>query len=357
MKKSLLFLSLFTALTMASCGESTDTSKIALDYGYDYKNDIVVIDELEIGYSSLVNLIDNQESFVLLIFHNRTCDCWEDFSPLAVQFMNKYNLRFYAFDNALLEGEDNYGIYRGTDAMPGICFFRRGTLIRQSIYGKLDINHRKFFKDYDALESYMFDNIYLPKMYFIDKESLDTKITNNEDFSLYVGRGECPDCQRVNKKVIYAWNDANTTVSKSMYIFDIDPYYAKKPTEGDPEYEEKYAKYLAYLEFKTTYGLSEAGNENFGYGTGYVPTFQVRKGSTINDMITVLNDSFNADKVVSSYFNATRISNSPILRNTGDTYLFDGKVLTDQEKANWWTTTQLSWHKPIVELFLNSYLK
>ena len=48
MKKSLLFLSVLTAISIASCGGSDiDTSKIALDYGYDYKNDIVNIEEVE----------------------------------------------------------------------------------------------------------------------------------------------------------------------------------------------------------------------------------------------------------------------------------------------------------------------
>ena len=357
MKKSLLFLSVLTAISLASCGNDIDTTKIALDYGYDYKNDIVNIEEVEIGYTSLTNLIDNKESFVLLIYHNPTCGCWTDFNPLAVQFMNKYNVVFHSFDNALLEGKNNYGIYQGTDAMPGICFFRRGQLIRQSIYGKLDINNRKMFKDYEALEQYLFDNIYLPKMTYIDKDTLDSKISNNEDFALYVARAGCGDCRTVNQQVLYSWNDVNTTVNHMMYIFDIEPYFARKPAEGDPEYDEKYAKYEAYLAFKTTYGLSEAGNETFGYGTGYVPTFQIRKGSTISDMITVLTDSVDANRVVSSYFNQTRISNSSLLRNTGDIYLFDGKELTEEQKQNWRTTVQLSWHKPIVELFLNSYIK
>ena len=356
MKKSLLFLSVLTAISLASCGNDIDTSKIALDYGYDYKNDIVNIEEVEIGYTGLTNLIDNKESFVLLIFHNRTCNCWEKFNPLAVQFMNEYNVVFHSFDNALLEGEDNYGIYRGTAAMPGICFFRRGQLIRQTIYGKLDINNREMFEDYDALEQYLFNNIYLPKMTYIDKDTLDNKIASNEDFALYVARSECNDCKTVNKEVLYHWNDTNTIVNHMMYIFDIEPYYARKPAEGDPEYDEKYAKYEAYLAFKTTYGLSEVGNEAFGYGTGYVPTFQIRKGSTITDMITVLNDSVNAEKVVSSYFTQARISNSPLLKNTGDVYLFDGKILTDEQKQNW-RALQLTWHRPIVELFLNTYIK
>lgn len=356
MKKSLLFLSLFTALTMASCGESTDTSKIALDYGYDYKNDIVVIDELEIGYSSLVNLIDNQESFVLLIFHNRTCDCWEDFSPLAVQFMNKYNLRFYAFDNALLEGENNYGIYRGTDAMPGICFFRRGTLIRQSIYGKIDVNHRKFFKYYEDLEKYMFDNIYLPKMYYLDRESLDEKISSDEEFNLYVARTGCNDCLAANG-VLLDWSDNNkeTTIQNNLYIFDLKPYHPGRP--DDPGYDEKYPIYIA---IKTEYKLSEEGNASFGYDAGYVPTFQRWKNGDVIDMITILNDSAVGEdvKTQSSYFTEARVNASPMLRNT--TYIFQGREIgADEldERGRFTRDAQLKQQTPILKLYLSTYVK
>ena len=347
MKKSLLFLSLLTTISLASCGgDNVDTSKIALDYGYDYKNDIVSTDELEIGYSSLVNLIDNQESFVLLIYHNPTCGCWTDFSPIAVDFMNNYNLRFYVFDNALLDGNENYGIYRGTDAMPGICFFRRGTLIRQSIYGKLDINHRKFFKDYDALESYMFDNIYLPKMYYIDADLLDEKIANNEKINLYIARSGCGDCKKVNKSYLYSWSESKkeTTLSNNLYIFDIEKY------RGTDEYQT----------IKDKYGLSVAGNPTFGFDTGYIPTFQRIENGQIKDMITVLNDQGDKETgLVTSYFNESRIASSPILSTAGFASL-DGTTVDASLIKPWGSIDQekqYEWHLPAIKLYFDTYVK
>lgn len=346
MKKSLLFLSVLTAISLASCGNDVDTSKIALDYGYDYKNDIVDIYELEIGYSDFVNKIADKESFVLLIFHDRSCGCWREFHPIAVQFMNKYNLRFYALDNALLEGNENYGVYRGTAPMPGICFFRRGTLIRQSIYDLIDINNRKFFKYYDDLESYMFDNIYLPKMYYIDEEALDERIANNEKLNLYIARSKCGDCKAINKQYLYSWSDGlkETTLSKNLYIFDIQKY------RGTSEYQV----------IKDKYGLSVAGNPIFGFDTGYIPTFQRIENGQIKDMITVLNDQGDKETgLVISYFNESRIANSPMLSSAGFAKL-DGTTVDisligtlggiDQQK-------QLEWHLPAVKLFFDTYFK
>lgn len=347
MKKSLLFLSVLTAISLASCGgNDVDTSKIALDYGYDYKNDIVNIEEVEIGYTSLTNLIDNKESFVLLIFHNRTCLCWESFNPLAVQFMNKYNLRFYAFDNALLEGEDNYGIYRGTDVMPGICFFRRGTLIRQSIYGKIDINHRKFFEYYEDLERYMFDNIYLPKMYYIDFTLLDEKIANNEKINLYIARSGCNDCKAVNRNYLYSWSESKkeTTLTNNLYILDIEKY------RGTDEYQT----------IKDKYGLSVAGNPTFGFDTGYIPTFQRIENGQIKDMITVLNDQGDKETgLVTSYFNESRIANSPMLSSAGFAKL-DGTTVDVSLIKSWGAIDQqkqYEWHLPAIQLYFDTYVK
>ena len=351
MKKSLLFLSVLTSISMASCGGSdVDTSKIALDYGYEYKNDIVNIYELEIGYSTLTNKVDSNESFVLLIFNNRSCGCWTNFAPLAVQFMNKYNLRFYAFDNAMLEGEDNYGIYRGTDAMPGICFFRRGKLIRQSIYGKLDIKQRKFFMDYDALEEYMFDNIYLPKMYYIDKDTLEAKMNSTTlEFNLYVALKGCGDCAAINRDYISPWVDQNgqTTINDKLYIFDIYPYENNETTPNIRDF----------------CWLSPLYNEKFGYQNtkhGYVPTFQRWKNGEVIDMITVLNDFADKDTgEVLSYFNQTRISNSPIL-SEANYHVYDKEII-DSSLINPWGTVnqnkQLEWHLPAVKLFFDAYVK
>ena len=358
MKKSLIFLSLLTSLSTVSCGSEVDTSPIALDYGYVGKSNITNIYDLDIGYSRLTSLVNSGENFVLLIYHNTGCTCWTSFSPLAIKFMNTYHTRFYVFDNALLDGETNsFGIYKGLDEMPGICFFRRGKLIRQSIYGLIkNEKDKRYFKDLASFEEYMLSNIYLPKMYYLDKEVLDTKINNNEDFNLYVARSECDDCKAANKTVLYKWSDSlkNKALTEPLYIFDIEPY------RGTEEYQT----------IKDTYGLSNTTfNPIFGYDTGMVPTFQRWSEGHVVDMITILNDKLGENNTLSSYFTEERVNASPMMRDTGIKYILDGNSVDEKDIGNYpipgseiiykyiYRDSQLKWHTPMLELYLSTYIK
>ena len=365
MRKIALLLLTIPTLVLSSCkSDQTDKSKIALDYGHYRTSSVTSMSQLtELDYDNLDALLATKESFVLLTYGNPYCGCWTDFTERCVlNFVNEYHYDFRYFNVSLLDGHsEKFGIYSGYSAMPGIVFIRRGKVIRQTIYGKLNENNRKMFKLYDKFEEFMLKNIYLPKMYYLEKDLLDTKISAGEDFTLYVARAECWDCKAINSSALYKWSDKNKESTNIMYIFNIDPYYASRPSIDDPDYEEKMAKYQAYLLFKTNYGLSAEGCAEFGFDNGYVPTFQKRTGSTITDMITVLNDYVEENsEVVTSFFNETRIANSPILRDTGNTYLINGREIESQYVYPWGNVVQelqLEWHTPIVNLFLDSYLK
>lgn len=354
MKKSLLFLSVLTAISLASCGggggDSPASEKANLMYGYINDTPVVEKEELEIGYDTLRDMVGDKESFILLLFHDRTCGCWRwELGPTAVQYMNTYNVKIYALDNALLIGKDTFGLYTGDD-VPGICFFEKGQLLRQTIYGRLNPSQRQMFKDLGAFKSFVEENCYLPKMYYIEKNKLDTKISNKEDFNLYVARNGCGDCNAINEQYLDKWGETNKALEakKMLYIFDIQKY------RGTPEYQT----------IKDTYGLSVAGNTTFGYDNGedhgFIPTFQRREKGDITDMITVLNDTANSvTGLVTSYFSEARITASPILSKahfevidgtTIDTSLIQPWGAVKQEK-------QLEWHLPAVELFFDTYVK
>ena len=371
MRKNLFLLSLIPALLFTSCnkGESVDKSKIALEYGNIHSGYVSLLDLQEFDYDELKDAIERKETFVMMINTEIAeitgCGCWNDFYPHFVKFSNEYHYDFKLFNINYLDGKESFGIYKNATQMPGICFFKKGKLIRQTIYGRTNENNRKFFKQYEAFKNYMLENVYLPNFYYIDKGTLDKKVNNDEEFNLYVARRECGDCNQINTTYMKDWLDKNnkgTVLNDKLYIFDIQDYY---PTKDDPD-----EKREAYQALKDELGLSVAGNSTFGYGTGVVPTFQRRKGSQIKDMISVLNDSISKveDKfIISSYFNAVRINSSPILKNTGGTYLYDGQEI-DESKVNiieymgkyyylFKDNTQLDMHTPIVDLFFKAYVK
>lgn len=366
---------------MVSCGSpEIDYSKIALDYGHVYKNGVTDFEDIRLFYGELQSKITNKESFVLLIYNNKDCGCWKDLFRVAKQFMNKYHVTMFPFKTSDFIGKGNsFGIYEGTgDELPGVVFIRRGQVIRQTIYGNIkDTVNEKIFKQTEAFESFALDNIYLPKMYYIDKESLDNKISSNEEFNLYVARRDCGDCGELNKGYLYNWTDSNKekTVQDYLYVFDIQPYYAQDAKITDPDYEQKHAKYLEYLQVKTDYKLTVDGSATFGYGNGCVPSFQRWKNGDVVDMITVLNDSLTGEnkRTQSSYFTESHIQASPMLRNTGNIYLYDGKAVAEEdvEQGEYEDpethiiyhyellsrAAQIRMHSPILDLYLATYVK
>ena len=363
MKKLLGLFALIPTLILASCGSNNlDTTKIALDTGNIYSKSIAYSDFHEMDYDELEACTIDKLSFVLVTFNDRTCGCWRDFIPMFVHFANDYHYQVKLFDVALFEGHNNkFGVYSVKSQMPGICFFRRGKLIRQIVYGKSEENNRKIFKYNEYEKTYekffipfMLENVYMPKLYYVDKETLDDMIESKQEFNLYVARTSCGDCGRIEKDYIHGWVDKNktTTINDCLYIFDIQSYRSDM---------------TVYQEIKDAYGLSNVYNTDFGYDTGYVPTFQRWKDAAIIDMITVLNDSVDSNLKVTSYFNQSRISKSPLLKDTGDKYLFDQKVVTEDDVTSMeyegvtYTflkqDVQFKWHKPIVEMFFNEYVK
>lgn len=354
MKKLGIFLALFTTISLASCGNDIDNTKIALDYGYFLNGEINTPEDLEaenFSYSDLTDMIDNKESFVLLLYHNKTCGCWSyELGPSAIKFMKKYNVKFHAFDNAKLDGKDKtYGLYEGTAAMPGVAFFRRGKLIRQVIYGKLSNQDKKIFSDSDRFEQFMLQNIYLPKMYYINKDMLEAKMSESTaEFNLYVALTKCPDCARVENEYIHSWVDKNAknTLSKPFYVFDIYPY-------NDPSTTNDIRDFCR---------LGDETNPKFGYTYGkhgFVPTFQTWKNGEITDMVTVLNDFADNTGKVTSYFNSLRIANSPLLSRM-NYMVYDGTTISTELVTQWGSVKQdeqVKWHMPAVKAFFEEYIK
>ena len=365
MKKILPILFAIPTLLLTSClNDEIDKSKIALDYGHYRENEVTSVyqfDDLE--YDDLDALLTTKESFVLLTYHNRYCGCWTDFAPLTVRFANEFHYDFRILDVAELNGHKNkFDIYSGETPMPGIVFIRRGKVIRQTIYGKLDENNRKMFKNYTDFKEYMLKGIYLPNMYYIDKNVLDDKLDNGDILNLYVAKKTCDDCNYINKEFLYNWSNKNHNVNNPLYIFDIEVYQSDAYPEG------------YYQEMKDRYGLSTANNATFGYDTvryqGFVPTFQRRTGWTVQDMLTVLNDSVekvNEDYIIHSYFTEARVSNSPILRESGAKFVLEGKVASkdvlEEKEYEGHTYVLLSregqykMHKEAIQLFFDTYAK
>ncbi|MBO6280660.1 MAG: hypothetical protein J6M95_03690 [Bacilli bacterium] len=352
MKKKIPLLLVVPALfSLIGCNGQSER-KVYIDYGRvqldSYSN------ALRMTYFELEGKIKRKESFVMVISKEPgSCGCWDDFEPILVKFNKKYNLDIrHTYVDDIDIREDKFGLYTSSVDMPSIAFFDRGQLIRQVTYGIN--NSRSIFKDESgkALEEMFFQNAYLPKMYYLEEETLQTYIGNNKDFNLYIMRSECGDCSLLGSTVLYDWNLKTTTVNDPLYVFDIQKYWVNSKTAT----KEEIASYQA---IKNLYKLSEEGDPTLGYSTGMVPTLQRRRGNEVTDMCVVYNDSVDKENLTISqtYFTSERINNLKFLEGTGDKYVLQGKELSQNEIDNWRGKTQPSLHDPIAKLFIDYYIK
>ena len=350
-----LFLLIFTALLsgsiLSSCTNANEDKRVALDYGTIRSTELDDIrSQAAIKYDELTSKIAHKDSFMLVVY-TPGCGCWDDFAPVVTEFMNKThcNVEYLSVYELTIQ-KDQFGIYTVASDMPSVCLFKRGQLKIQSTYG---LHDKLMFKNYSHFQEFADANIILPKMYYIDEATYDSYISSNKEFNLYVARKLCPDCQALDREVLYNWSDSIEKINNNLYIFDIQSYYPT--TEEDKP---------AYQALKDKLGLSEETNPTLGYSTGMVPTLQHRKGNEITDMITVLNDmpDYGGDSTkLESYFTAERVSHMPFLKNTTLTVVLDEMTLSEEQVSGWFTGAKdafnAQYHYPIANLFLDTYCK
>lgn len=377
-KKSLLFAAIPLLLfSVVGCNKSTTPGKVYLEYGKVHISESILVDEID--YDTLSSWIMHKNSFALAV-SNEGCSCWETFQPILASFNYKYNLDIKQIPVKELnkDDRDKFGLYTVAVDSPFLAFFSNGTLIRQAMYGG-NKELSKVFTDQSGkeLEKFFFENAYLPKMLYVDKDTLDTYISENKDFNLYIARTGCGDCQTVNETMLRDWNKTTVSVDEPLYIFDIAPYYpGSEPKREEGESEEDFnnrhheweTKSAIYQSVKDQYGLSSAYNKDLGYSSGMVPTFQHRLGNTIADMAVILNDGVYEDgRTMKSYYTSERVAKMPFLKDTGNEYVYDGRQLSNSEVTQYIIQgrtivviereTHIRLHTPILNRFLNTYVK
>ena len=213
-------------------------------------------------------------------------------------------------------------------------------------------------------------------MFYVEEETIANYVVEEKEFTLYIARSECGDCQTVNETMLKDWSETTVSVDNPLYILDIQKYHPgseprKLDTETEEEFEERHAAWEIrneiYVGVKNQYGLTVTSNPDFGYSTGMVPTFQHRIGNQIKDMIVLLNDSLSQNRKLISYFTTERVEKMNFLEGTGDKYVLDGMDITNDqiEQFTYQGRTyemlkkeaHVALHAPIFKLFFDKYVK
>ena len=339
-----------SSVLFSSCNKSE--SIINIHFGDYVSKEIANITELpKLNYDNLSAKILNNDSFLLAIYGEESCGCWNDYQPVLTEYVNDTHIKIdYISSYDFIGKENTFGLYLVASELPSLAVFENGQLKIQSVYLRDD---RMMFKSYTKFKEFIDKNVVLPKMLYVDQDFLDSMIQQDKEFNLYVARSACGDCSAVTHDVLLEWSKNVKKVNDYLYVFDIQKYY---PQSTATEEEKAY-----YQLIKDTYGLSEKNNPAFGFGTGVVPTFQRRKGSKVLDSAIVLNDKVDKDnsKLI-SYFTSDRVGQMSFLKDAKIKTILDGMELTSEQVTNWRSYKSefySNYHYPIVRLFLETYVK
>lgn len=317
---------------------------------------------ISLDYPGLAQKINREESFLLLVYEeNNSCTCWLTYQKTLLKAMKEENLLIYGIDmKEFGGGRDIYGIEMASGEET-IVLFERGSRKEQRITQGVDDP----FVEYDNFAKWLEKRIQPSSMLYINKEQLEGFKTSKADpYLIYFAREGCSDCNYIDGHFLYEWNEER---HRESYILECDAVGIRYDTEEDLEMGKVSP---CWQTFKDEYGLSALYNTDLGYDEGYVPSFLVynpgeaeRFADLVYDMAVCFNDALSKEgdeyKVTATYYTKARMEKSNYFQSRLDDALLGITVPGSEvdSNGNWLKEKALERHKPLLEGFLDSYLK
>ena len=333
MKKTKLLPFALLPLLLLACGNEGETQvnlRFGTLIGNRAEDKVTHVSQIQWVKKSVLNRLVSEEDNFLLLLHGSadTCTCYTEWhDTILSRFSKAHNLLIYGITLEELESDSEYyGLDRG-QGYDTLAVFANGKVKYQHNTAQSD---DPFVTDYVKFVEWMEKRIKYPVIYTVNEEILDGFYGGNEGFTIYFGRDTCPDCTYLNRTALRSFIDNHSIQEPNFFYIDFDPY---RPSQTDPDYEEKMVVYQAK---KDKYGLSWSEDNPAGYGTGAFPTvFYVNPngdesffpGDVIEAAGVFYNESFDKDTgaIKGSYFTKERYDAASASYLT---YLKDSKVET-----------------------------
>ena len=361
-KHYLLFLNLVAMTSLVQCTNPSSTMK--LTYGsYITTSDITNSDAKQISHSDLSlkmskDSTTNTENFLLVMADpSGSCACWPTFKTVLKQFIKEYHYNVYFIDFKEFNGKEDFGLTFKTGYV-SLAVVKGQKILRQYP----DCHVFETAKDLKAeLDKY----VVAPELYYVDEDYLNHEFKNGNDVVVQYVRSGCGDCNYVNPNVIWPYANENTFKIK-MFVIDLQDLY-------DKQVEEKAAgmERTSYQEFKNEHNLSTLRTTDFGYENGVVPTIQYYKKGQLKDATVYFNDEVGKVDgkfyITNSFYDEHRESHLSYLPLRG-TRVLKGMELKEEEVGifpldngenyyYWKQTYADKYHRPLLEAFLDMYVK
>ena len=303
-------------------------------------------------YGELYQKVNYKENMVIATYPGKdtTCSCWRTFEYVLNDYVKAKDAIVYAIDAYEVIGKYNdFGLTLSTSD-PSIAFFKNGKLVKQVVYSV--VNTPRFFKNTQTFIEFMDENIIQPDLLYVDYNKIETARNNKEDFIIAHTYSDCSDCSYVVPNVLMPYTVENN-LNKKVWIIDLNDIHS------DSE---------VWTKYKDDNFLSSKNSEIYGYGLGYVPTFQYYKNGNLssssvffNDTIEKINDKY---VITNSFYTEERKNNLPYISNVRDNVLV-GLEIPEEDIINYEEYNYIAWsqdaarkyHEPLLKAFLDSYTK
>lgn len=287
---------IFSFLMLLSIN-SCNTSKEKFLLEGNFANETLI----EIDNYSLKGMIENEESFILVVLL-KTCSTCESFkNDVLNPYIKETHSTIYSIDLVSLESYENYDNKPYVKEAPTLLVYNEGKNINTLKYS----NDKNEFKDIKEFKNYMNSYIIEPKLLEISEELLDSKISNKETFILYIGWNKCGDCSLLEERIIDSYlkeNDLNI----DFYYLESDKYRINKPKEK-PVYKDDFTdeeknQYNIDLENWNNWILFATKYNFVNYRNGRIPTIQLYENGIMTEWIVYNNDIIEENVVIDSFF-------------------------------------------------------
>ncbi len=350
MKKKVI-LSLLTPIICLSTGGCFKNVGMKLTYGtYLTSEDDSINDAIKINYAELSSRMDvdgayRNENFLLAIAPTNGCVCWAKFQAVLKQFIKDTHYVVYQINWNEFGENNNFGL-TFQDGHVTFAIVRGSKIVKQYMSNPV-------LDSVEALKAEVDKFVRAPDLYYVDEPFLNDIIKYGETTLVQYIRGTCSDCNYVDPNVLWPYLHLRD-LKTPMYVIDIDYLYQTKDKSTD------------YQDFKNEYRLSDVRDQNFGYGNGYVPTFQYYERGKLLDASVFFNDEIarvgEEIKVVNSYYTEERLSHLSYAQNIQTNVLkgltlSEDDVLTFNGELYWRQDKAAAYHKPLLEAFLKTYTK
>lgn len=353
--KKLLFL--LPILTLASVGLNAcnKDKRARLTYGT-----LVEDTAEEIVYHTLETKIDHKESFLIAVYQDGLpCGCWSTFKEILNQYVDEYDTKMYYIARSQFSDDaKTFGLTLLNDVSdPTFVLFKEGKKVNEYIYGK---DTKPMFQSITGLRKAVKKIAKDPQYFYVDQEYLDNALfTEKKEVVIHYIWHFCQDCNDCFPEVMIPYGNKHD-FSRKVWIIDL----AIPGLLIDPVTNKINKNYQGYLDFLSEHKMSYSEeNEPFGYDRGFVPTTQIWKNGELKDMNVYFNDGIelvDGEYVVTrSYYSKERVEHLGYKAE-----VLEGKVLPEEQvkvsegnSISWIADYARLYHKPILESFLDKYVK